>query len=205
MAYEFPSNPSVGDTYSIFTWNGSAWARTVASGGDTGTQFEFESTSLGALYNFSPSSASNPGRFTLAPDQAAPTEIQINSTTANGTDLTNAWLFDAISGHTIYVQQRDDASRYAAYAVTGSGILIDDVLTAPITPLVIHGELNNNAECVRYAKTYGLNVIRSGDDIRELTAPTGADGEPVDYNLVVLDKSNGSIKTIPAPDFIEVE
>ena len=27
MAYEFPSNPTVGDTYDSFTWNGSAWVR----------------------------------------------------------------------------------------------------------------------------------------------------------------------------------
>lgn len=41
--------------------------------------------------------------------------------------------------------------------------------------------------------------------ITNFSAPTGADGEPADYNIVIIDKSNGSVKTIPAPDFIEVE
>ena len=47
--------------------------------------------------------------------------------------------------------------------------------------------------------------IGSGGLITELTGPTGADGEPADYNIVVVDKSSGQVKTIPAPDFIEVE
>ena len=42
-------------------------------------------------------------------------------------------------------------------------------------------------------------------DIRNFTAPTGADGEPADYNVVVVDKSTGQVKTIPATDVIEPE
>lgn len=41
--------------------------------------------------------------------------------------------------------------------------------------------------------------------ITNYNAPTGADGEPADYNIVIVDKSDGSIKTIPAPDYIEPE
>ncbi len=43
------------------------------------------------------------------------------------------------------------------------------------------------------------------EDIRNFTAPTGADGEPGDYNVLVVDKANGQVRAIPAPDFIEPE
>ena len=79
MAYEFPINPSVGDTYSDFTWNGSAWARTSTGGG----------------------------------------------------------TFDGL--------------------------------------------------------------------ITDLMGPTGADGVPPNYNIVIVDKATGEVKTIPAFDYIEVE
>lgn len=101
MAFEFPSNPSVGDTYSIFTWNGDSWDRTPP----------------------------------------------------------------AVTAETL-------ATRLA---------LLEEQIQSP------------------------PQFVRAGDDVRLLTAPTGADGEPADYNIVVVDKSNGSIKTIPAPDYIEVE
>ena len=41
--------------------------------------------------------------------------------------------------------------------------------------------------------------------ITDLEGPTGADGTPAEYNIVVVDKSSGQVKTIPAPDYIEVE
>ena len=89
MAFEFPTNPSVGDTYSLFTWDGEAW----------------------------------------------------NRTTAESSDL---------------------EARLAALETQSS-------------------------------------------DIRNFTGPTGADGEPSDYNLLVIDKENGQVRSIPAPDLIEVE
>ena len=42
-------------------------------------------------------------------------------------------------------------------------------------------------------------------DIRNFTAPTGADGEPADYNVVVVDKATGQIRSIDPPDVVEVE
>ena len=47
--------------------------------------------------------------------------------------------------------------------------------------------------------------VFEGADIRVLTAPTGADGTPSDFNYVVVDKATGEIKTINPGDFIEIE
>ena len=43
------------------------------------------------------------------------------------------------------------------------------------------------------------------EDIRNLESPTGADGEPSDYNLVVVDKATGQVRTIDPPDSIVPE
>ena len=48
-----------------------------------------------------------------------------------------------------------------------------------------------------------LEVLTS--DITNLTGPTGADGEPSDYNVLVIDKSDGQVKAIPEPNYIEPE
>ena len=42
-------------------------------------------------------------------------------------------------------------------------------------------------------------------DIRNLQGATGADGEPADYNLVVVDKATGQVRTIDSPDTIVPE
>ena len=42
-------------------------------------------------------------------------------------------------------------------------------------------------------------------DIRNFEGPTGADGEPDDYNLLVVDKATGQVRAIPATDTIEPE
>ncbi len=42
-------------------------------------------------------------------------------------------------------------------------------------------------------------------DIRNFVGPTGADGEPEDYNVLVIDKANGQVRAIPATDSIEPE
>ena len=89
MAFEFPANPSTGDTYSIFTWNGEAWTRTPSETSDLESRLAALETKTESITNFS--------------------------------------------------------------------------------------------------------------------APTGADGEPADYNILIIDKSSGEVKTIPAPDFIEPE
>ena len=36
MAYQFPANPTPGDTFDKFTWNGSSWALTAQGGGGSG-------------------------------------------------------------------------------------------------------------------------------------------------------------------------
>ncbi len=41
--------------------------------------------------------------------------------------------------------------------------------------------------------------------ITDLEGPTGADGEPAAYNIVIVDKATGEVKTIPAFDYIEIE
>jgi hypothetical protein len=41
--------------------------------------------------------------------------------------------------------------------------------------------------------------------ITSLYGPTGADGLPADYNMVIVDKATGEVKTIPVFDTIEPE
>lgn len=89
MAFEFPANPSTGDTYSIFTWNGEAWTRT--------------------------------------PSETSDLEPRVEALEVKTESITN------------------------------------------------------------------------------FTGPTGADGEPTDYNILIIDKSSGEVKSIPAHDFVEVE
>lgn len=102
MAFEFPVAPSVGDTYSRFTWDGVAW--NITAGGGPGLE-----------------------------------------------------------------------------VLTQRLALLEDTLNNPPAPLF------------------------EGDDVRLLTAPTGADGTPADYNYLVVDKVTGQIKTIDPGDFVEVE
>jgi len=47
--------------------------------------------------------------------------------------------------------------------------------------------------------------IQPGDLVTQLTAPTGADGTPAEYNVLVVDKATGEIKTIDFGDYIVVE
>lgn len=42
-------------------------------------------------------------------------------------------------------------------------------------------------------------------DITDLNGPTGADGVPSAYNLVVVDKDTGEVKVIPDYDYIQPE
>ena len=75
-----------------------------------------------------------------------------------------------------------------------------------VSQVVKYGTFGNNQECIIMSRGSTVrSAILRGDNIQELASPTGADGEPADYNIVVIDKANGSVKTIPAPDFIEVE
>lgn len=205
MALEFPASPSVGDAYSRFTWDGEAWNITEVPTEPVSTEFTFQSTTNGATYDYRNTPNPNSGQWSLQPSQSAPTTIHISGVTANDTDLTNLWRIDAVEGHTIYAQDRDNASNYGLYRIMGPAVVDGDHLDIPVALVDTAGSFGNNQECVLVARTYGLGVLRSGDDIRELTAPTGADGEPADYNLVVLDKATGTVKTIPAPDLIEVE
>jgi hypothetical protein len=205
MAFEFPTNPSVGDTYSLFTWDGEAWNKTAVEQTPTSTEFTFQNTTTGTTYNYRNTPNPSSGQWSLQPNQSSPTSIHINGVTAGNTDLTNLWLLDAIEGHTIYAQDRDDASNFGLYKITGPAVTDNDHLDIPCTKVDGSGSFRNNQECVLVTRTYGLGVIRQGDNIQQLASPTGADGEPSDYNLVIIDKSNGSVKTIPAPDFIEVE
>ena len=103
MALQFPSNPSVGDTYSRFTWDGAAW---VSFGGAT-------------------------------------PNLELSS------------LLLRISNLELGLQDP--------------------------------------------------SPVFEGDDIRVLTAPTGADGTPSDFNYVVVDKATGEIKTINPGEFVEIE
>ena len=205
MAYEFPSNPTVGDSYSIFTWNGSGWVRTSTPTTPVSSEFTFQSTTYGAIYNYRDDATPGPGAFSLQASQEAATFVILNAETANGTDLTNAWLASALRGNTIYIQDRDDASNYAVYNVDQAAALVGGYVEIPVSGVARYGTFGNNQECVLMTRTNVVGLIRAGDDIRQLSAPTGADGEPADYNIVVLDKSTGTIKTIPSIDVIEVE
>ena len=54
--------------------------------------------------------------------------------------------------------------------------------------------------------TARLQVLEAKlEDIRNLQSSTGADGEPADYNLVVIDKATGQVRTIDPPDSIAPE
>lgn len=209
MAYEFPSNPTVGDTYDNFTWNGSAWTRTSTPTGPTdpvAAEFTFQSTTYGAVYRYRDTSAPGSGVFSIQPEQTDGHFLVFNAETANGTDLTNAWLASGLRGSEIYVQDKDDASNYAVYVVDANTYVASGYVEAPVSEVVKYGTFGNNQECIVMSRGPSLrSAVLRGDDVRELTAPTGADGEPSDYNIVVIDKADGSIKTIPAIDVIEVE
>ena len=43
------------------------------------------------------------------------------------------------------------------------------------------------------------------EDIRNLFAPTGADGTPADFNYVVVDKATGKVRTINPDEYIVIE
>ena len=43
------------------------------------------------------------------------------------------------------------------------------------------------------------------EDIRNLFAPTGADGTPADFNYVVVDKATGQVRTITPDEYIVAE
>ena len=205
MAFQFPTNPSVGDTYAAYTWDGEAWNTTPVSSDPVSTEFTFQNTTTGTTYNYRNTPNPSSGQWSLQPSQSSPTSIHVNGITAGGTDLTNLWRLDAIQGHSIYAQDRDNAANFGIYKITGAAIVDGDHLDIPCELVESAGSFNKNQECVLVTRTYGLGILRSGDDVRELTAPTGADGEPADYNIVVLDKSTGTIKTIPSIDVIEVE
>ena len=77
----------------------------------------------------------------------------------------------------------------------------------PATPEVgdTYDKFTWNGSAWRMTATSGHGGTSFDGLITDLYGPTGADGVPAAYNLVIVDKETGEVKTIPDYDFIQPE
>jgi len=107
--------------------------------------------SVGASWKFNTSTAAaDPGSKKFALDNASlalATALYVNDTTNENFDFSTLAAFIA-NGTRVYIQQKDDATRAALYAITGSGTDNGGWWSFPISMIANGGVLfQNNTDC----------------------------------------------------------
>jgi hypothetical protein len=107
---------------------------------------------IGGSYKFDDSTvAANPGNKNFRVDNAvlaAVTNIFVNDFTVNGFDISTIASF-LVLGNRLYIQQKDDPTRAALFAMAGPGVNNIGWWTLPVSVVANGGLLyTKNKECV---------------------------------------------------------
>jgi hypothetical protein len=73
--------------------------------------------------------------------QASATEAYVHYTNNNGVDIKNYALANAVPGRELYIQDRDDATKWQAYLITGNAVDNTTYCTIPIVTKASGGNL----------------------------------------------------------------
>jgi hypothetical protein len=158
-------------------------------------------------YDFSTATTAPPAtreiRFNTAHPYTAVTTIWLRVLTANGTDL-RAGLAAQPAGVTLYVQQKDDATRYGKFQTTAEGVDQGDYFAFAVTWIANGAAIvNNQAVAVQFAGGGSGGGGGTGDVVGPASAVdnsvavySGTTGKLLkDASQVTVDAASGNITT----------